>query len=348
MNYIGSKLSLIPFIEEGINSTVKIKNYTFGDYFAGTGIVGEYFKKNHQVYANDLQYYSYVLNYVSIQMKDQPNFEKIISKLNLNIKSDEEFLNYLSNCNDKSGFITKNYSNKENEGLNDRLYFSYENALKIDTIRILIEQWYQEKDINYDTYMYLIACLIKAADLVANTAIVYGAYLKKLKKSAQQKLKLESIEIHNYGFSNKVFNDDAVLISEENPVDVLYLDPPYNARQYSSNYHILETIAKYDNPEIHGKTGIRDTKSQKSDFSSKRNVAAALDKLVRNANAKYIFISYNNEGLLTFQEFKKILSNYGEYKLLTKKYKRFTTKTVQDENKAYVTEYLHCLIKEEK
>lgn len=348
MNYIGSKLSLLSFIKEGIEDTVQKKDYTFGDYFAGTGVVGEYFKENHQVYSNDLQFYSYVLNYVAIQMNHKPNYEKVVQKYHLNIENESDFLNYLSALKDTKGFIATNYSNSENDGEKGRLYFSYDNALRIDSIRTKIENFYQDNDIDIDTYYYLIASLIKAADLVANTAIVYGAYLKKLKKNAKIDLKLEPIEITTYGFDNKVFNDDAIKIAKEQPVDVLYLDPPYNARQYSSNYHILETIAKYDNPEIHGKTGLRDTTSQRSDFSSKRNVSQALNDLIAKAKAKYIFISYNNEGILSMDEFKEILSKYGTYKLLTKKYKRFTTKTVTNEKEAYVTECLHCLIKEDE
>ena len=93
--------------------------------------------------------------------------------------------------------------------------------------------------------------------------------------------------------------------------DVLYLDPPYNARQYCSNYHVLETIARYDNLELSGVTGLRDSSSQKSKFCSKRTVVETFEDLIKNAQFKYIFLSYNNEGLMSLDTIKEIMSSHG-------------------------------------
>ena len=129
--------------------------------------------------------------------------------------------------------------------------------------------------------------------------------------------------------------------------DILYLDPPYNARQYSANYHILETIAKYDNPALRGITGLRDYEQQKSSFCSKRTAPAALDTLIKNADFGYIFLSYNNEGLMSADTIRDIMSAYGKYSVYTKEYKRF--KADKDENRriagSEVVEYIHCLEK---
>ena len=130
--------------------------------------------------------------------------------------------------------------------------------------------------------------------------------------------------------------------------DVLYLDPPYNARQYCSNYHVLETISKLDNPKLNGKTGLRDYRDQKSAFCSKRTVAETFEDLISNADFKYIFLSYNNEGLMDLETIKSIMSKYGKYEVRTTEYRRFKADKEENRNhKASSTvEYLHCLIKE--
>ena len=110
---------------------------------------------------------------------------------------------------------------------------------------------------------------------------------------------------------------------------------------------MLETISKYDNPQLHGKTGLREYSSQKSQYCSKKTVHSAFNDLVKNAKFKYIFLSYNNEGLMSLEEIKDIMSLYGNYSLYTKEYKRFRSDKKENRNhKADSTiEYLHCLIK---
>lgn len=150
------------------------------------------------------------------------------------------------------------------------------------------------------------------------------------------------------GNKGKVYNKDINVLIKEIRGDVLYLDPPYNARQYCTNYHVLETIARYDNPVLNGKTGLRDYSDQKSKFCSKRTVEKAFDDLISNADFKYIFLSYNNEGLMSLDTIKAIMSKYGKYACYTQDYRRF--KADKDESRQIAadttTEYIHCLIKE--
>ena len=135
--------------------------------------------------------------------------------------------------------------------------------------------------------------------------------------------------------------------THEGKIDVIYIDPPYNARQYCANYHVLETIARYDSPELKGKTGLRDYSKQKSDFCSPRTVVDAFDDVIRNANFEYIFLSYNNEGLMPFETIREVMQRYGEYEMFSTDYRRFKADT--DENRNHksdkTVEYLHCLIK---
>ena len=137
--------------------------------------------------------------------------------------------------------------------------------------------------------------LINSIDKCANTASVYGAYLKKIKKSALREMELVPLTILHGQAPCKVYNDDISELIKHVSGDILYLDPPYNSRQYCTNYHLLETIARYDNPVIYGKTGLREYAEQKSAFCNKKTVGKAFADLIKNAQFKYIFLSYNNK-----------------------------------------------------
>lgn len=338
MNYIGSKHTLSSFIYTTVTTTVgqDLSNYVFCDLFAGTGIVGRVFKPHvQQVIMNDTEYYSYVLNYNAILINHP------IPEINL--------LHKLNALKGVEGFIFNEYGEGGSAG---RLYFSRENAKKIDAIRQQIETWKTTGEITLNGYYFLLATLIESADKVANTASVYGAYLKKLKVSAQKSLEMRavmpvetSINTAPVLQNNKVFQKDANLLIKEITGDILYLDPPYNARQYGANYHLLTTIAKYDTFVPKGKTGLREY--YKSDYCSKPKVVTAFKELIENARFKYIFLSYNNEGLMSQQEVKKVMSAYGNYSVVTKKYQRFKADKTENRNhKADSTlEYLHILEK---
>ncbi|MDX1829565.1 MAG: DNA adenine methylase [Lutibacter sp.] len=332
MNYIGSKNKLSSFIKKSIQETVgkDISNLVFCDLFAGTGIVGRTFKPSvKQVIANDIEQYSYVLNKNYIGNYQSLNCDKYI-----------EFLNNLEGI---EGFIFDNYS--EN-GKENRQYFSSENGKKIDAIRLQIELWKSNSEISNEVYYFLLATLIESADKVANTASVYGAYLKKIKKSAQKTLVLKPAEFEITKNAHQVFKEDSNKLIKKIAGDILYLDPPYNARQYGANYHILNTIALYDSFKPKGKTGLRDY--YKSSYCKKGEVKKAFEDLIKNAKFKYIFLSYNNEGLMTKNEVENIMKAYGKYSLKTTNYQRFKADKTENRNhKATATvEYLHILEKQ--
>ncbi len=332
MNYIGSKYSLLDFLETTIEEVTGYKsgaNYVFGDLFAGTGIVGQTYKaKGCTVIANDIQYYSYILN---------KHFIENIPEL------DTGLLEKLNTLSPVEGFIYNNYCEGSGSGRN---YFTNENGMKCDAIRIELERLHTSGEIDDHIYFYYLASLVNSIDKYANTASVYGAFLKHIKKSAQKEFKLELLPVIS-GKAGRTYNEDINKLVRKIGGDVLYLDPPYNARQYCSNYHVLETIARYDEPELTGITGLRNSSEQKSKFCSKRTVDAAFEDLISNADFKYIFLSYNNEGLMSLDTIREIMSRYGEYTVFTKDYKRF--KADKDQNRTIAadstTEYLHCLIK---
>ena len=275
--------------------------------------------------------------------------EKEIPELkNIEIENRRKFVcDYLSNLEGKKGFIYKNYCPGGTKDQNDqRQYFSDENGKRCDAVRQKIEIWKEENFISDNEYYFLIASLLESIDKCANTASVYGAFLKKLKKTAQNSLILKPAQLIINEQDHEVFNEDVNEVAKKVKGDILYLDPPYNHRQYAPNYHLLETIAKYDNPKIHGKTGLRDYENQKSLYCSKAQVKKAFKDLISKAKVKYIFLSYNNEGLMSLSDIKEIMSSRGEYGYFNKDYARFKAdKSESREFKAEKTlEYLHYVV----
>lgn len=341
MNYIGSKYSILSYIDEVIEDFVKPKkNIVFCDIFAGTGVVSKYFKeKGYNIISNDIEYFSYVTLKGLIGNCDELKFEKLTKK------HIDPFV-CLNGLSGKKGFIYKNYSlggTKKSEF--KRQYFSDENARKIDACRMKIEKWKRKGLITENEYFYLLACLIEAADKVANTASVYEAFLKDLKKSAQKPIIINPLELIFKDKKYEIYNDDSKNLIKKIKGDILYLDPPYNTRRYDTNYHILETIALYDNPKIKGKTGTRIEDIKKSNYCVKSKAKEELEDLIKNANFKFILLSYNDEGIISIEDIENIMKKYGTYKRYEKMHKRFKSDSDREYKKNYTIEYIHCLEK---
>ncbi len=343
MNYIGSKYSLIDFLKSSVAKTLESNGETrapnemiFADLMAGTGVVSESFKQDgYSVIANDIQYYSYVITKHLIENDDNLDENRCI-----------QLIDELNNLEGVEGFVYKNYCFEGTEGQEfRRMYFTEYNAKKCDAIRIAIEEKYKANLISENEYFFLLGSLINSIDKYANTASVYGAYLKKFKKSALKEMKLEPLPIVHGQVECKVYNEDISELIMQVSGDILYLDPPYNARQYCTNYHLLETIARYDNPVIHGKTGLREYAEQKSVFCIKNKVEETFAELIKNAKFKYIFLSYNNEGLMSCDTIERIMNKYGKYKLLFQDHRRFKADNARESKADMTVEYLHCLIK---
>ncbi|BDB65908.1 restriction endonuclease subunit M [Helicobacter cinaedi] len=334
MNYIGSKFKLLPFLQQNIESTLKkhnaksLQDSIFCDLFAGTGAVSKAFKlKVKQVISNDKEYYSFVLNQNYIA-----NYTPIIRA--------DELLKTLNNTPLKKGKIFTHYALGSGSG---RQYFSDENAMKIDGIREKITQWQDENFITQSEFYFLLASLLESSDRVANTACVYGAFLKCLKKSATKELVLSPAVFESSHNSHKVFNEDSQNLITQISGDILYLDPPYNAREYGANYHLLNTIALYDDFIPKGKTGLR--AYEKSAWCKKSEVEQMLDFLLQKAQFKWIFLSYNDEGLLSLEKIEKLMKKYGTYACVKQDYQRFKADSMRQQKQSKTTEYLHILHK---
>ena len=344
LNYIGSKHTLFNTILNVCNENIPEKNnLTFMDLFAGTGTVGFHMQDHFKsISANDLEQYSYIINCALLQCNYSLKLQHIIDDCNL-FSCDNDNNNNNNNTT-TNNLIYKNYSpNNECE----RMFFTNANAKKCDAARVHIEKLFTvSKEITIQEYRFLIASLIVSTDKIANTASVYGAYLKKYKASALKSLHI--IPIHkktNVNVTdNAVFNELAENISTN--CDVVYIDPPYNQRQYASNYSPLNYIAQYDDSIVlTGKTGLIQNYN-KSKFCSKQNVKTAFTELIQNVKCRYIIISYNNEGLLDIDTLKTILKEKGDVKLYKIQYNKFNSQ--KNVAKKYTEEYVWFIDTEKK
>lgn len=338
MRYIGSKVNLLANIESCITENIKTPQASFCDIFSGTAVVARYFKSKYKIISNDSLYFSYVIQKAYVENNSNLKF----SKLKNDIRNPFLFLENENLENIENDFITQNYSPAGKDG---RMYFTEENAKRIDFIRATIEKWKDECRLSESEYLYLLASLIEAVPSVSNITGTYGAYLKKWDKRAFKKLKLHQDEIFSNGMKNKVYNEDSLKLIKRISGDILYIDPPYNSRQYAPNYHVLETIACYDNPELSGITGMRSYDKQKSAFCSKSEVGEAFQQLIANADFSHIIMSYNSSGLMKENFIEKVLKDNGiasTYTLKKIPYRKYKSK-IYDESD--VCEYLFYIQK---
>jgi adenine-specific DNA-methyltransferase len=331
MRYIGNKNSLVQDIDNLIKrKKLDKRSYTFCDAFSGTGAVSEHFKDKFRIIANDIQYYSYIMSQAKLNTPDMS-----FSRLGFDPFT---FFNKEKNIKLK-GFIYNNYADKGSE----RKYFSAENGLKVDYIRNTIEEWKELGKISYFEYCYLIASLLESVSKVSNVAGVYGSYLKSWDPRAIKEMPFIRVEQGGKDilFEAEVHNRKIEDLIHYISGDILYLDPPYTKNQYSVQYHLLETIAKYDNPDIKGKGGLRNTSETSSSFCKKGDVEVIFEKIIAKAKFKYIILSYSSDGIMSKKYIENILKRYGKpqtYEFLKINYKKY--KNHQTKNKKEHLEYL--------
>ena len=347
LNYIGSKYKLLDWIDAAILECTCWLNFegkTAADLFSGTGIVAHHYRdKGATVISNDAELYSSIIAEAftrSIYTEFCSTFiERINRELGAKIYESLE-----------PGFVTLHYSP---HGENDRMFFTVDNARRIDYVREQIDAG----AVDPVDKAHLLASLLISADAVSNVPAVYGCYLKNFKTKATKAFCLEPVHTSTIPASagSRTYHLDALsdtLISEVNAqsANFVYLDPPYNERQYSKNYFPLNIIAKSPaelaaNPvALKGKTGIP-ADCFISPFCKKgKTVEDAFDKLARGLTAPYIFISYSSEGLVSKEKMLEILGRYGAVNYKEREYKRFKSFEYNKDTPT-VTEYLFCLKK---
>jgi adenine-specific DNA-methyltransferase len=337
------------------------ENKTVADLFAGTGVVSHHFRlQGATVYSNDAELYSAVIAHAFTRSFYTERVRQVIAEMNA-----------LAAAHDAAhaappGFVTRHYSPYEG---NERMFFTVENARRIDAVRAMLESVSaadaSAAALTYDEYQFILASIIISADAVSNVPAVYGCYLKNFKAkatkpfiimpihtvtdaSATESVTKSAVDSASAAFHADVIADPAFLATTLPSVDIAYLDPPYNERQYSKNYFPLNIIAKTPaaliaEPPLKGKTGIP-TDCFLSSFCRKGAAAeTAFDTLIRGLRAKWVFLSYNSESIVTKEKMMEILSRYGTVSVTEREYKRFKS-FEYNEDKA-VCEYLFCLEK---
>lgn len=341
LNYIGSKFQLLEWITDNIKEKTgwtSFSNKTIGDLFAGTGIVSYHFRKNMaKVISNDAELYSSIITHAFTRSLYTNKCKALIDEFQKDIQDNKHSIT--------NGFITTHYSP---QGSTERKFFTIENAKRIDYIRNKLETI--KDTMSEDEYKFILASILLSADAVSNVPAVYGCFLKNFKTKAVKTLTLSPI--HNNTIApvadSKTYNSDVLntefLSSFES--DLVYLDPPYNERQYSKNYFPLNIIAK--TPEqlltqlpLKGKTGIP-TDCFISPFCKKgESVEKAFDTLFRHLKTKWIFLSYSSESIVSKEKMLEIMNKYGTASVIERDYKRF--KSFEYNKDVEIKEYLFCL-----
>ena len=319
--YLGNKYKLVEFIDEVLKEN-QIEFKSFFDIFAGTAVVSRYYaKQGKTVFVNDLllaNYYAYETWFGS-----EP-----ISKRKLH---------HMLKSYNKKELVEENYFSNTFGGT----YFSNHDCRKIGYIRDDIDEQYHNKSINKRERAYLITSLIYSMDRIANTVGHYDAYRKN--QELQDRFELLPLDVERQASKkNRFFREDANVLIEQVKADVLFLDPPYNSRQYSDAYHLLENVAQWDKPDVYGIAKKMERKHLKSEYCTTR-AATALTDLVDRADCKYIVVTYNNMGSngndrsnakITDEQMIEILQRRGVVTVYEKGYQCFNTgKTQLDDHK---------------
>lgn len=330
ITYIGNKRKLLPFINDAIvrvKRQLKKDKITALDGFSGSGVVARLLKHHTtDLISNDFEEYTYTINATYLTNKKDvniPRLEKAINYLNRN-KLKKTKSDY---------FITKNYAPKNDKSIKagERVFYTRKNAEIIDNIRYMIEH-----DIDDDLKSYCLSALLIKASIHNNTSGVFKGFHKKNgighfggagENALTRILREITLDIPIFADTEnntKVFCKDInELVKEIKPVDLAYFDPPYNQHPYGSNYFMLNIINGGKPIAIQrGVSGIAEN-WQRSDYNKVAPAEKAMDELIKNTPAKYILISYNNEGIIPIKKFEKIVSKHGEWELLEQEYNTY-------------------------
>lgn len=308
--YLGNKYKLLPFITKVVDKECS-DIQSIADIFAGTGAVSSAFT-DKIIITNDLMYSNYICNYAWFGSETY-NQQTIIDYV----------VHYNSLSMLKDNYMTDNFADT---------YFSRDDCAKIGYIREDIEKNYKKKNINARERAILITSLLYAMDKIAKTCGHYDAYRKGAEFDKPLELLVPLAEMHNNP-NNRCYNEDANELVGRINADLVYIDPPYNSRQYCDAYHLLENVARWEKPEVFGVARKMDRTKLKSKYCTK-SAAEAFEDLVGNITSKYILLSYNNmaekgndrsNAKISDEDIMRILENKGTVKVFSESYKPFTT-----------------------
>lgn len=297
MRYLGSKTLLV----EQINALIgpQPKGSVFCDPFGGIGTVGSYMKKKgFQVISGDLLQFAHYFQKSLIQLDSRPTFSDLVSETGKDV---EGFLNRISA---QHGWFIKSYSE-------ERKFFTQKNAMHIQGCIDAIWGWREAQRISENEYAFLIASLIQSMDRVANTAGTYYAYLKNYYRKAIQPFDFRFLTPVQGDYPCQCFLEDANTLVKEHECQILYLDPPYNTRDYAKYYHLPETIAIGKVPIPTGKSGVPNRSEIRSPYIQQSKVKEAFRELLLSSRCQMILFHYTDNGLLSKSFIRDTLSELG-------------------------------------
>ncbi|MBS1519648.1 MAG: DNA adenine methylase [Bacteroidetes bacterium] len=324
MRFIGNKELINSEIKDLLNELkLTDRGLVLFDAFCGTGAISDAFKDSFNLIANDMLRWCVIYTRGRV-CANNCNFENL---------GFDPFEYFNSNTDIIEGFFFTQYST----GGSNRMYFSSENAGRIDYFRTTIEEWKDNNLINENEYCFLLASLIESVSVVSNTAGVYGAYLKHWDPRATKRIEFKKVDFNDTAHDDVEFINSKLedVISEIN-CDILYLDPPYTQNQYGTQYHLLETLILYDNPSISNITGSRSTTPMRSDWSKDFKSHILFDKILAKTRAKYIVFSYSKDGFMSKSFIEASMKRYGKpetyicKKLGYRKYTNFKSREKND------------------
>lgn len=303
IKYIGSKRLLVPAIREVVRGMPEVKSVL--DLFSGTSRVGHALKQDgYQVFANDHNAYAATLARCYVAA-DQEQVEAEAKRI----------LEELDALPGKAGYFTETFCIQSR-------FFQPQNGERVDAIREAIAAM----SLSPELEAVLLVSLMEAADRVDSTTGVQMAYLKQWAKRASNPLKLRMPELAKASKHGpcRAFERDALALLSEVEADLAYIDPPYNQHKYLGNYHVWESLVRWDKPEVYGTARKRiDCKTRSSEFNSKPRFEAAFEALIHAVRAKRLIISFSDEGYLSREAFMRILGTRGDVTVLEHDYKRY-------------------------
>ena len=317
MRYIGNKTRLLPFIRRALKKS-GIPVGSVHDAFAGTASVSRALKTDGwRVHSSDLLMSSYV-------------FQRAYVVANCPDPLLDDMCRELSSLPPSDGFISRHFSPAGGTHSAGRMYFTETNAGRIDAAREEIERWRRAGTVGDDSYYILLAAIIEGADRVANTAGVYASYMKKWQPNARRSFELElEPPIPGSQPANAYLMDATAAAETIGEVDLLYIDPPYNSRQYVAYYHIPEILARGwsdSPPAIRGKVGLLAGDEGRSQWSHGRRVRKLFSGLLQASRAGYALVSFNSEGHLEPEALLSLLKRAsldGQVAHFSQRYRRY-------------------------
>lgn len=335
--YIGNKRKLLPMIQAAIQST-GLSEGTFCDFFAGSGVVSRLAKSmGYRVIANDWEPYSHIINRAYMEANSAPDFSKIGGM--------QAVFDRLNSLSPVKGYIATHYCPEDDENPDferERMFYTQENGRRIDAIREQIEDWLKAESIDRVEEAVLLAPLVYQASYCSNTSGVFKAFhrgwggaTKTAWYRIRSKLTLTPPLFFNNGRDNLSLREDAVELASKLKCNIAYIDPPYNQHQYGSNYHLLNTVALWDKPQIsphidpgtgpRNKSAIRmDWRTErKSNYCYSATAFQAFSDLLARICSDYVLVSYSTDGLIPLDAMLDVLAAKGRLSVLTHRYKRY-------------------------